>query len=99
MIIVLAGNFQQYRDYCRDNKIIEANKTHRYAQDINSIRGFNIDDYVVYGTFWDRNDSNKLWEAVMVRFRMHNKVQPLSWTDRIKNCLRWISRWLSKKKP
>jgi len=97
MIIVLAGNFQQYRDYCRDNKIIEANKTHRYAQDINSIRGFNIDDYVVYGTFWDRNDSNELLNAV--RVRMHNKVKPLSWTDRIKNCLRWISRWLSKKKP
>lgn len=69
MIIVLSGNFEQYRRYCKDNKIVEANKTHRYAHDIDSTRGINIDDYVVYGTFWDRDDSTELWN--LVRERMH----------------------------
>ena len=64
MIIVLAGNYQQFMHYLREEDLNP--RVAVFADGRMAYRGttYTKEDIIVYGTFWERPDAGKLHEEV-----------------------------------
>jgi hypothetical protein len=57
---VLAGNYRQYVDYCRENYLTPNGVDTFYISNVNSVRGRRGFKVVTYGTYYEREDLRKI---------------------------------------
>jgi hypothetical protein len=62
-IIVLAGNYQQFREYAHDDKRFV------FGDSVDKMRGLNVSGVVEVGTFWKRKDAGELYREAKQRVR------------------------------
>jgi hypothetical protein len=65
MKLVLAGNHKQYKDYLLRNGLDEANA--KYAFSATELHALRIEEILVTGTFWDREDATELYDLAKTR--------------------------------
>jgi len=65
--LILAGDIKQYRQYLRENTLLEKDCT--YVKDMWSVRGTIASAVIIAGTFWDREDAGELYEIALSRIR------------------------------
>lgn len=59
-VLVAAGNYRQFRDWCWQNKVRERTEA-VYIRDEYTLCGFRWPPYVTTGTYWLRRD----WPAII----------------------------------
>lgn len=67
LLVVLAGNRQEFAYWCRENERTYRDRKVTYidrAECLMGMRGFN---YVIYGTFWSRRDALELYSTLLCR--------------------------------
>lgn len=70
MKIILAGNYNEFLQYCHDNIISRRDPNTIYARDIHSIKGIHGAEIKVVGTFWERRDASDIFqEAKCAEFK------------------------------
>lgn len=58
--LVVAGNYSQYRDYCRENGLVPDSKQACYVNSADRLRGRNEYELVYCGTYLERRDLLKI---------------------------------------
>ena len=66
-VLVLAGNYEQYRQWLRDNN--HHSKVAVYGADAEQIFGIEVSKVVTTGTFWERNGASELYALAKLRER------------------------------
>lgn len=70
--IICAGNFLEFRQWCREQDVNPYSKRVIFADDGEKLRGFETpseDCIIVYGTFWNRPDAQDVMECARQRVR------------------------------
>lgn len=75
-IAVLAGHFREFQHFI-DNEIkpsekFKENLVYLYIDSPHKVRGIEISDIKIVGTFWDRSDAGKLNDYVKERLNLYN---------------------------
>ena len=65
MIAVVAGNFKQYANFIRENDL--NTKEYFYVSSFEKILGLRQLNYVLYGTYYEREDFNKIERELQIR--------------------------------
>lgn len=65
---ILAGNYNEYKHFMTQPEIGE-HCEYIYFNHPDKVRGYELQDYKIIGTFWDRPDAGKLEQAVKERIR------------------------------
>ena len=63
MIAVLAGNYQEFKNFCKDNSITPAaarQNGYVYAEDSNTLRGYKLSNFIILGSFYSRPDAKEI---------------------------------------
>ena len=66
-IAVLAGNFEQANYIIRKFKKKGYTCNFFYISEYTKALGLDFDDYIIYGTFWERRDADKIYDEVRSR--------------------------------
>lgn len=73
-ILVLAGNFKQFKHYVAERK--NTGYEYRYVYGFHSLRsGAYFDNYVICGTFWRRKDAGLLFDEVCKRDEIFTEMR------------------------
>jgi hypothetical protein len=69
-LVVLAGNYREFLFWCRENDRNPRDWNLTYVEQAYKLRGMHGFDYTIYGTFWDRRDSQDIYWAMRARLGM-----------------------------
>ena len=78
MKAILAGNWQQYFDYCRFHNTPPNSRDLRYVPDVDSTLGLDFDSYEIVGTFWQRDDCDEIADFITERMSRNSRPTRVS---------------------
>lgn len=64
MIAVIAGSYNQYREFIRENNV--DSKEYFYVSSFERILGMRKLKYILYGTWYIRTDFDKIYERLQI---------------------------------
>jgi len=72
-ILVLAGNFEQFKHYVAEHK--KTGYDYRYVSGAHSAHGAYFDNYAICGSFWKRKDAGELFDEVSKRHEIFMEMR------------------------
>ena len=75
--LILAGNYRQFLDWCKEEGVDPRTRSIRYIHDVHSILGMRDYEVIRYGTYYERKDFNDIEDEIKATsYRFKKKGQP-----------------------